>query len=103
MKNASWLMAVLVAAGSPLLAATQVPAQQNDRDWPCMQPKVPELSVASVWSGPDLDVANSQWREDKEVADLAPQLASRRMPVEDALARIKTFADSLKPDEKAKR
>src|SRR6185436_5275887 len=100
MKKASWVTAVLLAAGSPLFAAAPASGQQSDPDWPCVQPKVPELSVASVWSGPDVDVANSQWREDKEVNELAPQLASRRGPVEDAVATIKTFADGLKPDEK---
>ena len=96
-------MAVLVAAGSPLFASAPAPGQQSDPDWPCVQPKVPELSVASVWSGPDVDVANSQWREAEDVAELAVQLASRRVPVEDAVANIKTFADGLKPDEKATR
>jgi hypothetical protein len=103
MKNASWIMAVLLAAGSPLLAAAPASGQQSDPDWPCVQPKVPELSVASVWSGPDVDVANSKWREDKEVSELAAQLASRRVPVEDAVVNIETFADRLKPDEKSKR
>jgi len=103
MKKASWVMAVLLAAGFPLFAAAPAPGQQSDIDWPCIQPKVPELSVASVWSGPDIDVASSQWRTDKDVAELASQLASRRVPVEDAVATIKTFADGLKPDEKAKR
>jgi len=103
MKKASWVMAVLLAAGSPLFAAAPAPGQQSDPDWPCVQPKVPELSVASVWSGPDVDVANSQWREAEDVAELAVQLASRRVPVEDAIANIKTFADGLKPDEKATR
>ena len=37
----------------------------------------------------------------EDVAELALQLASRRVPVEDAVANIKAFADGLEPDEKA--
>lgn len=103
MKRLIWTLAVLTAVGSPLLSAAPSVAQQTDPDWPCIQPKVPELSVAAVWSGPAVDVANSQWRTDKEISELALQLASRRTPVEDAVASIKKFAQGLKPEEKSKR
>ena len=53
-------------------------------DWPCVQAKVPEISVAAVWAGPPLDDAEKSWENDPRVKDLVPQLAQRRVPIEDA-------------------
>ena len=53
-----------------------------------MQRKVPELSAAGVWSGPEVDPAAARWQEDEEVAELAAQLASRRVPVEEATSAV---------------
>jgi hypothetical protein len=99
-------LAFAAAFGSLLAAFVAAPAvsqQQRDPDWPCIQPKVPELSVASVWSGPPTDAALSHWQEDKEVSDVANKAASRRISVEEATAAITAFAKTLKPDEKAQR
>lgn len=44
-------------------------------DWPCMQPKVPELSAAAMWSGPSIaDVGNS-WQDDSKVRELVEMIA----------------------------
>jgi hypothetical protein len=78
-----------------LAAVTALPAgaqQQADPDWPCMQRKVPELSPTAIWSGPPIEDAQSRWREDREVAELAGEIASRRTPVEDATAAVATYA-----------
>ena len=87
-----------LASFAVLPAAAQ---QKADPDWPCMQPKVPELSAAAVWSGPEVDVKAFGWQEDKDVADLASQLASRRVPVDDAVAALGKFVDGLATDQKA--
>lgn len=99
-RSLSFALAGALALAASLPAAAQ-PAQ--DPDWPCMQRKVPELSVTAIWSGPEIDPAASRWQDDKEVADLAAQIASRRVPVEDATAAIGKFAAALKPEEKEKR
>ena len=53
-KYAGFLLAFYAALLSPLRADPRYP------DWPCMQPKVPELSAAAMWSGPSIaDVGNS--------------------------------------------
>ena len=45
-------------------------ADPRDPDWPCMQAKVPEMSVASMWDGPSIaDVGNS-WEDDPKINDL---------------------------------
>jgi hypothetical protein len=53
-------------------------------DWPCVQAKVPEISLAAVWAGPPLDDAATKWKDDVKVNALLPKLAARRIPVEQA-------------------
>jgi hypothetical protein len=53
-------------------------------DWPCVQAKVPELSVAAMWAGPPLDDVEKTWAGDPALKDLIPRLAPRRVPIEDA-------------------
>jgi hypothetical protein len=83
-----------------LIAAPVAAQQGDDLDWPCQQRKVPELSAASVWSGPAIDEAQKHWQEDGSIAALVSQLASRRVPAEEATGAISKFTQGLKPDEK---
>jgi hypothetical protein len=46
------LAALLLPAANMALAA-----MNTDPDWPCIQRKVPELSIASLWQGPPADDA----------------------------------------------
>ena len=70
------------------------PARADDPrypDWPCVQAKVPEISAAAVWAGPPLDDAAKSWENDPHLKDLVPQLAQRRVPIEDAQKAITEF------------
>jgi len=60
-------------------------------DWPCVQAKVPDISVAAVWAGPPLDDAEKTWESDQRVRDLVARLAPRRLPIEDAKRAISEF------------
>lgn len=60
-------------------------------DWPCVQAKVPEISVAAVWAGPPLDDATVKWKEDAKVSALVAKLAARRTPLEEAEKAITEF------------
>src|SRR5262249_4313555 len=53
-------------------------------DWPCSQIKVPEISVAAVWTGPSIDDRGTAWEEDATIKDLVARLAARRTPLDDA-------------------
>jgi len=80
------LFAVLAALPSPLHAA-----DRRNPDWPCVQPKVPEMSVAAMWDGPSIaDVGNS-WQDDPKVKDLVVRLAARRTPLDAAETMIAEF------------
>ena len=79
---------LLVGAGSPGLCFAADPRYP---DWPCAQPKVPEISLAAVWAGPPLDDAAEKWKGDAKVSALVPQLAARRTPLEEAEKTITEF------------
>ncbi len=82
------LVVALCAAG----AAWSAPPGPRDPDWPCQQIKVPQLSLAAVWSGPPLDPQQDGWREKPQVADLVHEIAQRRVPIEQAQERIRAFS-----------
>jgi hypothetical protein len=81
----------------PILGLSTPPmaVQAVDPDWPCMQRKVPELSLRQVWNGKDLSPLAAQWSKDEEISALVRELASRRVPVGDAQQKIKQYASAL--------
>jgi hypothetical protein len=81
-------LAALVAA----TVAEAAPPGPRDPDWPCQQIKVPRLSLAAIWSGPPVDLQQSDWRQDQQVVDLVHDVAQRRVPIEQAQDRIHAFA-----------
>ena len=44
-----------------LAAARHRGRQGADPDWPCIQRKVPELSLAQIWNGPELPASAKDW------------------------------------------
>ena len=52
-------------------------AAQEDPDWPCIQRKVPHLSVAQLWAGPPIP-EDDAWRDDPELARLVAAISARR-------------------------
>jgi hypothetical protein len=85
--------ATLTIALLAATAALAAPPGPRDPDWPCQQIKVPELSLGAVWSGPPVDPQRTDWRQDRQVADLARRLAQRRIPIEQAETEIRGFAE----------
>ena len=73
--------------------AGSAPPGPRDPDWPCQQIKVPQLSVAAVWSGPPFDPQQDGWREKPQVADLVHEIAQRRVPIEQAQEKIRAFVE----------
>src|ERR1700674_1555025 len=74
-------------------------------DWPCVQAKVPEISVAAVWDGPLIEQAADTWQNDSAVKDLVAWLAARRTPMEEAQNSIAEFlsGDATAKADKGKR
>jgi hypothetical protein len=92
-------IAAAFAIGLPVsIAPASVPADvvgRADPDWPCIQRKVPELSMASLWQGPPAEEVLTNWRDDAEVAAIVGRVAPRRVPIEEATAAITAFAEGL--------
>ena len=85
-----WSLAVagVIALGLP---GTALAADPRFPDWPCVQIKVPQLSVAAVWAGPPIDDAASAWEQDPAVRELVARLAARRTPHDEAQKAISDF------------
>ncbi|HMF68673.1 MAG TPA: hypothetical protein VK602_13825, partial [Phyllobacterium sp.] len=89
------------SAGILLLFSSDIAfaAANNDPSWPCVQRKVPELSVGQVWSGPEIPEAAKNWDTDPKVDDLVGELAARRNPLDVAQKQIVEFAGGLPKDQ----
>lgn len=84
----------LAIAAAILCMAAAVPTRAADPhypDWPCVQAKVPEISIAAVWAGPPLDDAEKVWEGDPRVRDLVARVAPRRLPIDEARKSIAEF------------
>ena len=81
---AAWL-AVTASFGFAHAADPRYP------DWPCVQAKVPEISLAAVWAGPPLDDVSGKWKEDATIGSLVAKLAARRTPLEEAQKAITDY------------
>ncbi len=89
---------VILLAGSAFAA----PPGPRDPDWPCEMIKVPELDLAQVWSGPQIDPATLDWQHDQAVADLVHEIAQRREPLDQAQAKVQVFATQSGADKRQK-
>jgi hypothetical protein len=78
-------------------------AANKDPDWPCIQRKVPQLSLGQIWTGPELPETAKDWTKDPAIAELIKQVAARRVPIEEAEQEIKDFAAALPPDQASTR
>jgi len=94
---------VITLAAAILLAAAAGPAfaaAGHDPDWPCIQRKVPELSLGQVWNGPELPPQARDWDKDKDIASLVREVAARRVPLDEARDDLRTFAAGLPADQR---
>ena len=85
--------ALLLATAGPALSAAN-----NDPDWPCIQRKVPELSLGQIWTGPELPASAKDWSKDQRINVLVEELSARRLPLADAQKQIQEFAAGLPAD-----
>ncbi len=69
-------------------------------DWPCVQAKVPEISLAAVWAGPPLDDIKEKWKDDARISALVSKLGARKTPLEEAKQAVTEFLGGT-PAEKA--
>jgi hypothetical protein len=87
-------LVLAASSGSCLAADPRYP------DWPCVQAKVPEISLAAVWAGPPFDDIQEKWKDDAKVSALVSKLGARKTPLEDAKQAVTDFLAGT-PAEKA--
>jgi chromosome segregation ATPase len=80
--------ALALCAGLP---SVSLAADARYPDWPCVQAKVPEISVAAVWDGPSIEPTADAWQNEPEIKDLVARLAARRTSMEEAHESIARF------------
>jgi hypothetical protein len=83
-------------------AASAIAADPRYPDWPCNQIKVPELSVAAIWTGPPIDDVGDTWERDPQIKDLVVRLAARRTPLDDAEKTIGDFLAASAQDKQTR-
>jgi hypothetical protein len=89
------LSLALSAAGGPAAAAGT-----SDPDWPCIQPKVPELAAAQMWPEP---IPEGEPADAAEIDQLARQISQRRVSVDEATAAAAAFVEGVEGAEREAR
>lgn len=74
-----------------ILPAPARAADPRNPDWPCVQPKVPQMSIAAMWDGPSIADVGNAWEDDPKIKDLVARLAARRTPLDAAEKAIADF------------
>ena len=74
-------------------------AEHVSTDWPCAQRRIDTITPATIWAGPDLALADGVERS-PEMRALVDQVVARRLPLEEAEAKVKDFVASLPEDER---
>ena len=75
-----------------LAASVAAAPAASPGNWPCVQRKVSDISIAAIWQGPPIGPEAAKWRGDPEVAALAERLAIRRTSEDEAGKAITAFA-----------
>jgi hypothetical protein len=79
--------AITVLAGMAAAAASEA----NEAGWPCPAPPPAAPALGSMWPG---QRGGGDWRSDPAVAALVAEIAQRNVALDDAIARIRSFAGS---------
>lgn len=87
----------LALAPLALVAAPAFADEPPKAEWPCVYRKVPVLTAATIWDGPEI-TDTSTWRKDETIRKLSQYLVSRRVKEPEAEAAVKKFAAGLPAD-----
>jgi hypothetical protein len=96
-----WSVAMAVAI-ELALRGMALAADPRFPDLPCSQVKVPEISVAAVWTGPSIDDVGNAWEEDATIRELVARLAARRTPLDDAQKAISDLVTGAEAERQKK-
>jgi hypothetical protein len=80
-----------IAVTAVAIPVAALAADPRYPDWPCVQIKVPDISIAAVWAGPPIDDVGTAWQDDSAIRDLVTRLAARRTPLDEAEKTVSEF------------
>jgi hypothetical protein len=80
-----------IAVTAVAIPVAALAADPRYPDWPCVQIKVPDISIAAVWAGPPIDDVGTAWQDDPAIRDLVTRLAARRTPLDEAEKAVSEF------------
>jgi hypothetical protein len=103
MLSQGFLRALAVSTVWSVLAGPVLGAQNADPTWPCVQRKVPTLSLGQVWNGAELPQSAADWPNDAAVSALVREISARRVPVAEAEDAILRFARAQAADQRIPR
>ncbi len=95
MRHLSLCLAFILMSGQGVFAAAT-------NDWPCVQRKVPQISLSAVWTAEVPGPEATALKTDKEISDLVSLLAARRFPLEEASKQVREFAGKAGDQKKLK-
>jgi Spy/CpxP family protein refolding chaperone len=97
------ILFTILVAGASLSPAHA--AGRSDPNWPCPQPKVPQMSVAAIWDGPPIADVSDAWEDNPALKELVVKLAARRTTLDEAKEAVAAFVsgDPTEKQDKAKR
>jgi hypothetical protein len=100
-RNCSRCIVVVVAA---CWAQSAFALDPRYPDWPCQQLKVPGIALASVWTGPPIEIGGAAKPTDEKQSELVSRLAARRTAIDDAGKLIADYVvgTAAEKQEKAK-
>jgi hypothetical protein len=84
------LFAVLITGLYPSLSRAGATGRA-DQNWPCVQPKVPQMSIVAIWDGPSIADVGNAWEDNPALKDLVVRLSARRTSLDEAQKAIAAF------------
>lgn len=87
----AFILFTVLVTGECLSLSPADAAGRPDPNWPCVQPKVPQMSIAAVWDGPSIGDVGNAWEDNPALKELVVRLAARRTPLDAAQKAIAGF------------
>jgi hypothetical protein len=91
-------VATVALISAPSFAEDAKPEVKKD-EWPCIYRKVPQLTAAMIWDGPEITDTTS-WHKDDAIRKLSQFLISRRVKIDEVDTAIKKYAAGLSEDQR---
>jgi hypothetical protein len=91
-------VATVALFSAPSFAEDAKPEVKKD-EWPCIYRKVPQLTAAMIWDGPEITDTTS-WHKDDAIRKLSQFLISRRVKIDEVDTAIKKYAAGLPEDQR---